>query len=565
MYQYAEKYIQPDRDLLNWEKWVKVREDEILAIGQKIQRQPIDMVMNLHEKAREKNEMKSILQDAQVKKPATVRGEPWTLPARLKQRCYCEPVYEVYRKPEEIGRPRIIEHIGVPQYILEHEKNIHGVSERNKCVRLNNEYQKYKKKREEQFKENIKIIDPHRSVIRELFVKGNRPKPPPKPLPPLPEIKITTVEEFEETFTVYSVRINNTVFIKETSEQHLTSELLKLQDEQWHEPCSSWSYYFNVPKLQVSRAKLFLLNLGTVTLRYCWKKIKEKAPFIPEEVASQVFFFNKNEDILPPGETREVFFTFVSSDIGIYRELWELHFSNVSFFANQNRKFVINLQADTIEDTEKIRQNIDLLKVRINRKAVRKLIRSLLYKALDKATSEEPQMYLYKNYFMESEIFLMKNPVCFYNQSEIMKLKQAYSEMHPGEVWDLSIVTWRKAMMKKDFNERMQYLGISKQSQYVLLKPWQEDDNLLDLKHAAVKLILSRLADQFDQVYADLNLNVDNNYAEVEEEPNDKLLERMIFYIRMRDHLGIAIEHCTGVVRSLDLNRWIHFDFCQLL
>ncbi|XP_013144977.1 PREDICTED: uncharacterized protein LOC106108365 isoform X3 [Papilio polytes] len=251
MDEFAKKYIQPDRDLLNWEKWVKVREDETIAIGQRIQRQPIDMVMNLHEKSRENKEIKSILQDAQVKEPATFRGEPWTLPTRLKQRCYCEPVYEVYQKPEEIGQPRIIEHIGVPQYILEHEKNVHGVSERNKCVRLNNEYQKYKKKREEQFKEKIKIIDPHRSDISELFVKGNRPKPPSKPLPSLPDIKITTVEESEETFKVYSVRINNTVFIKETAERHLTSKLLKLQNEKWHEPCSSWSYYFNVPKCRI--------------------------------------------------------------------------------------------------------------------------------------------------------------------------------------------------------------------------------------------------------------------------------------------------------------------------
>ncbi|XP_013144976.1 PREDICTED: uncharacterized protein LOC106108365 isoform X2 [Papilio polytes] len=514
MDEFAKKYIQPDRDLLNWEKWVKVREDETIAIGQRIQRQPIDMVMNLHEKSRENKEIKSILQDAQVKEPATFRGEPWTLPTRLKQRCYCEPVYEVYQKPEEIGQPRIIEHIGVPQYILEHEKNVHGVSERNKCVRLNNEYQKYKKKREEQFKEKIKIIDPHRSDISELFVKGNRPKPPSKPLPSLPDIKITTVEESEETFKVYSVRINNTVFIKETAERHLTSKLLKLQNEKWHEPCSSWSYYFNVPKCRVGRAKLFLQNLGTVTLRYCWKKIRQQTPFIEEELM------------------------------------------------NLSQRLVINLQADTIENTEKIRRRVDILKVRLNRKAIRKLIRGLLYNVVIKVTSVEPQIYPYQKYLLESDIFLMKNPVCYYNQSEVMKLKEIYSEMQPGKVWDLSIATWRKAMMKKDFIERMQYFGKLKQSQNILLTPWLEDENR-NPKHVAVKLILSKLADKFDKVYDALNHNKVSNDTEVKKMPEDKLLQHMIFYIRMRDHIGIAIEHCAGVVRSLDLERWIHFDFCQ--
>ncbi|KPJ06003.1 MYCBP-associated protein [Papilio machaon] len=563
MNQFAKKYIQPDRDLLNWEKWVKVREEEILTIGQRIQRPPIDMVMNLHEKVREDKEMKSMLQDAQVKERATVRGEPWEQPVRLKQRCYCEPVYEAHRKPEDIGRPRIIEHIGVPRFILENEKNVHGISERDKCVRLNKEYQKYKQKREDQYKEKIKKMDPYRSDISELFVKGNRPKPPSKPLPPLPEIKISTVDEYEETFTVHAVRINNTVFVKESAEQHLMSELHNMQEEKWHESCTSWSYYFNVPKSRVGRAKLFLQNLGTVTLRYCWKKIRQQTPFIQEEVTSQVFFFNKNEDILSPGQTREVYFTFVSCDIGLYRELWELSFCNVSFFENLTQKFVINLQADTIEDTEKIRRKVDILKVRLNRKAIRKLIRGLLNYVFNKVTSVEPQIYPYQKFLLESEIFLMKNPVCFYHQSEVMKLKESYSQMKPGEVWDLSIASWRKAMMKKDFVERMQYFGMLKQSQNILLKPWQEDESLLALKHSAVKLILSRLADKFDQVYADLNLNSNGNDTEVEEDSDDKLLERMIFYIRMRDHVGMAVEYCAGVVRSLDLNRWIPFDFCQ--
>ncbi|XP_068631419.1 uncharacterized protein [Battus philenor] len=568
-------YIEPDRDLMNWEKWIQIREDELVNIGQKIGRQPIDMVMNLHERVREDKEWKTVLENAHIEKKATLRGALWDQPERLKQKCYCEPVYEIHRKPEDIGQPGIIEHIGVPQYILENEKGVHGTSERNKCVLLNKKFQDYKESQENKLKDKIKLIDPYRSEISELFVKGNKPKPPPPPLPILPEIVISTACECEETYSVCAVRINNTILIKDLSKPHLTNELSKLQQEKWHESCSTWSYYFNVPKNRVGRAKLFLQNLGTVTLRYCWKKIKEQIPFIPEEITNQVFFFNKNEDILSPGQSREVYFTFISNDIGLYRESWEISFFNVSFCATQCKMLVINLQADTVEDVESIRRKIDILKVRINRKAVRKLIKDMLNDAFEKATTVEPHIYPYKKLLLESELFIMKNPVCFYHQTEVMKLKQVYTEMMPDETWDLSMSTWRDAMMKKDFDDRMRYFDILKQSYRELLKPWNEGESHLIQKQSAVKYILSKLADKFDLVYFEL-INEGKDKDQSTEEPETatgskssiavntdlQLLTRLVFHMRMREHVKNAIETCAGVMGSLDLNRWIHFDFC---
>lgn len=155
-----QSYVEPDRDLLNWEKWIEIRKEEITDIGRRTNRAPVDMIMNLSERVREDKEWKAVLQNAQIDKKATVRGSLWERPERLKQRCYYDPVYEVHRTREDIGRPRIVEHIGVPLHILENEKGIQGVSGRMKCMRLDKQFIKYKERREEELQEEIKKIDP---------------------------------------------------------------------------------------------------------------------------------------------------------------------------------------------------------------------------------------------------------------------------------------------------------------------------------------------------------------------------------------------------------------------
>lgn len=415
-----------------------------------------------------------------------------------------------------------------------------------------------------------------RAEVCELFIKGNKPKMATRTLPVLPEILITPTTDYysEELSAIYAVRINNTVFIKESSARSLR-HLKQMQEEKWHEACSSWLYYFNVPVKRVGRAKLFLQNLGTTSLRYCWKKIKEQIHFVSDDDLNQVFYFNKNEDVLSPGQSRDVYFTFVSSTVGIYNESWELGFVNVSFLDNLSKKLTVNLQADTVQDMETIRKKIDIVKVRLNRKAVRKLIKTLLNNAVETATRVEPQVCPYKQLLLESELFIMKNPICYYYQTEVMKLKDFYSEMMPGEIWDLSITAWRDVMMKKDFDDRMKYYNVLKQSYAELMKPWNETRDHLWLKHVSVKLILSQLANKFDEIYVELIDVIDDlkPFDRLSEIPSGfktpvhskiQTMVHMIFYMRMYDQIKMAIEACTGIVSSIDANRWIKFDFCQV-
>lgn len=408
--------------------------------------------------------------------------------------------------------------------------------------------------------------------MQDLIVIGSRPKPPPIKFPSLPKITFSSNDEPSEDVlsTVYAVRINDRIFYNKISNQTL-DHLKKMQNDYGHEKCDSCSYYFNCPVCRVGRSKLYLQNLGTVTLRYCWKKIKG---INTDESQQQVFFFNKNENVIYPGQMQEVFFTFMSKEVGIYEESWELIFMNVSFFDSLEKNIIFNFYADSVENLAKIKRKTQKLENFIYANVLTNIARDLIGEIINKATSIKPQIYPYEKLFVEADLFVMKNPICFYHQTEVMKMKEMYAEMVPGEIWDLSINSWRAAMISKGFDERMKYFDNLRRSHRELLKPWYEENDLATQKHKAVYQMLGQLSDQFDKEYDRIPEMFNNISREPRESntslKNEKLLlyaksavVRNIFYLRIYEHLGTAIELCAGLLSSLDLNRWIQFDFCR--
>ncbi|XP_031767615.2 MYCBP-associated protein-like [Galleria mellonella] len=575
---FVKDHIDPDHELLVWEKWIRIRKEETKRLGERTNRPPVDLTMNLLEKVREDKERKVVLEHAQVEKKPTVRNNLWEQPVRLKQKCYCNPVYEVHRTQVELGHPSVIEHVGVPDYIQFNEKGLTGVSKRKTCNQLDEDYVNYRMKREKELVHKIEKIDPFRPDVSKLIIKGSKPVPPPKKILPIPSISVVPSLVSENiTCSIYAVRINNTVIFKYIPGQNVEI-IQKMQRESWHEPCTSWTYYFNVPLKRAGRSKLFLENLGTVALRYSWKKIKRSIPFIPEDFHTPVFFFNKNEDVLSPGQSKQLSFTFVSDKVGIYSEIWELSFCNICFFDTLADKLIINLHGDSVENIVNIKRKIETLKNRINRKAINNIVMDLLEDIVHKATITEPQIYPYKKNILESEIFNMKNPTCFYHQTEVNKMKDMYTEMVPGELWDLSISNWRQKMMEKAYDERIKYYELLRKSHMELLKPWNEGEDLITHKYRATKLLLGKMVDSFDLSYKRV-LDMINYKKEIPEqsEPSESYhriesltvdphtinIIRNVFYIYAYEHVSTAIETVVGILSSLDLNKWIEFDFCR--
>lgn len=416
-----------------------------------------------------------------------------------------------------------------------------------------------------------------RPSCSQLMIRGRKPKTPPQKMPLLPEIRVTEYQVTEDILcTVYAIRINNTIICKDIPGQTLT-HLQKMKQQDWHEACSNWSYYFNTPAQRAGRSKMYLENLGTVALRYCWKKIKKPLPFIPEEIFKQVFFFNKNEDVISPGQKKQIFFTFISSKPGIFSECWELSFVNICFFDSLAEKIYFYMYGDATENIELLIGKNEVLKVRIEKQSQYSMVISILEECFITATSVKPQQYPYKHLFLEAELFVMKNPICFYHQTEVKEMKKLFTEMVPKTHWDLSLSTWRQAMISLVYEDRMKYFDLLKKSHKDLLKPWYEGETLTKVKYRTVLSLLGRMADKFDKAYQRLLDIYCTGSAEedaqtpgsdsivVKSNPKIDQLIYNIFYISAYDIVVTTIEECAGILSSLDLNRWIEFDFCQLM
>lgn len=405
-----------------------------------------------------------------------------------------------------------------------------------------------------------------------MVVIGKRPQTPPPKIPPLPPVIITESPDFpgDPLSGVYALRVNNTIIYKKNIGQSVP-HITKMQQESWHESCHTWTYYFNTPVRKMARSKLFLQNMGTVSLRYCWKRIKRPVPFIPEDAYEQKFFFCKNEDVLSPGQRQEKYFTFISDRPGIYNETWELAIVNINMFDSVTDKLLVDLVGDSVEKVKKITRKIEKLQTRIDKKAAKAMIQHWLRDIIIDVTTVKVEQYPYKNFLLEAELFTIKNPVCFYHQSEVQKLKEAYNEMTERK-WDLSIGTWREAMMSKEFDERMTYFDILKTSHNkVLLKPLFEGDELLKEKYRIVNLLMGILLEKFyDEHMQTAEYNGSSSVTSTTEFvspfPDTELTPYTvmnIFYVRMYEHMTVFIETIAGVLSSLDLNRWIDFDFCN--
>lgn len=399
---------------------------------------------------------------------------------------------------------------------------------------------------------------------------------------------------------VYALRINDTIFKTDNTPQESQIYFEELKNITYQKNALNWMYYFNVPVKRIGRGKLIFQNLGTVTIKYCFERSQNTEnytllPIYSHNRCEQKFFFKFGEDIVTPGQIKEINITYFSNTPGIYEESCDLKILNVDFFKSPNEKVVINFVGETVEDIERLNKNIHVLKDKINTKADYLMIFNLLQEVITKAIIIKPKMYPYKDYFLESDLFVTINPEHYYHQTKVEKLKEIFIQM-TGDEWDLSIRSWRDAVVAKEFNERMIYYDILKQANRDLLKPWFDNsDHLSQQKHWMVELLMNNLIDKFyderirlteayqtDELIQESKENFFESSVAVSpaeyvnrshsESSNFSKYSRItlfkddvalsVFYLHMYEYLAKTIETCAGVLSSLDLNRNVDYNTC---
>lgn len=403
---------------------------------------------------------------------------------------------------------------------------------------------------------------------------------------------------------VYALRINDSIFKTDNTSQESQIFFEELENKNCHKKALNWTYYFNVPVKKVGRDKLILKNLGSVTIKYCFERLQNTEnntvlPIYSHNRCEQKFFFKRTEDMVTPGQIKEINITYFSNVPGIYEESFDFKILNVDFFKSTNEKVIINLIGETIEDLEKRNKNIHDLKEKINIKACYSMVFNLLQEAISKAIIIKPEIYPYRDYFLEADLFVTINPDHYYHQTKVQKLKDMFMVM-TGDEWDLSIRSWRDAVVAKEFNERMFYYDALKQASRDLLKPWYDNlDDLPKQKHRMVKLLMNKLIDKFyderirlteayetDELIQDSKENffdssvaaspveyINRSHSESSNFSKSSCITTSlkddvvltVFYLLMYEHLVDTIETCAGVLSSLDLNRYVDYNTCPTI
>lgn len=412
-------------------------------------------------------------------------------------------------------------------------------------------------------------------------------------------------DHYNETMGgIYSLRINDTIFKTDSMPQESQIFFEQFENKSCYKNALTWTYYFNVPVKEIGRGKLILQNLGSVSIKYCFEKSLATKNFtvLPSSshsLCEQKFFFKSNEDMVTPGQVKEINFTYFSNTPGIYEESWYLKILNVHFFKSSHEKVIINLVGETVEDVEKLNKNIQDLKEKINVKADYLMVFNILQEVITKTIITKPEIYPYKDYFLEADLFVITNPDHYYHQTKVQNLKHFFTEM-TGDEWDLSIRSWRDAVVAKEFDERLIYYDVLKQANCELLKPWTDNlDNLPKQKHRVVELLMNNLIDKFydertrlteayekDELIQESEENFFDSSVAVSpaEYINRSHSERSnfskssctttsfkddvvlsVFYLHMYEYLAETIEMCAGVLSSLDLNRHVDYSTCPAL
>lgn len=193
---------------------------------------------------------------------------------------------------------------------------------------------------------------------------------------------------------------------------------------------------------------LQLVNDGTTTVYYDWKKIAKVNPF--EGCATpkvQRFYFNTSSGVLLPGESLKFPFVFKSPNAGIFSETWQLD-TRPTLCGGASLQ--VTLRGVALQEDKNKRQRNEI-EQELFRKQAEMSIRRILDDVVDGVRTPERARSPIDAYITDEERFERHNPGMHYSNEVVSRLHQLYKEQFPEEErddkkWDLSV-----SEMKQEF------------------------------------------------------------------------------------------------------------------
>ncbi|BFZ25781.1 hypothetical protein BsWGS_28820 [Bradybaena similaris] len=199
---------------------------------------------------------------------------------------------------------------------------------------------------------------------------------------------------------------------------------------------------------------LELINDGTTTIYYDWKKITKENPFGNVPSMTQRFYFNNSCDVILPGNTLKFPFIFKSTNAGVFTEQWKFETRPVLC---GGAAIVVTLRGVALQ-RDKFKAQREELEKELHKKQAKQVVSHLLYALVNGIRTPERPSSPVDAYITEEEIFARNNPGLTYNHDLVTQLKVIYGQLFDEEiraenVWSLSIDDLQESILQLNDEE----------------------------------------------------------------------------------------------------------------
>lgn len=480
-----------DRRLKNWKKWLIERE----KIGRRIEsitgRTNIDQIINSGEKVRSLIELKNLMEYASIPVPVIpdkYRGGPefWKVPESLPKHGDIRlPDITTVPTKKDLNLPPDLTYVDVPE-LIEEEKGLRGISSKEKTWERN----LYYKRREQELRDEIKLLMPKKPETKELLIRGKKTFVEPKQQPKVPVITITSpVDERPDDLDL-------SIILKIQDR-----EIVQNSNDRSNEKPYEWDLIFRGRIDERSEQKIIFENKGNTVIHYRWRDSSFQPNFQSFRKHDSPFHFNKTDGIVLQGTIAELKIWYLPRSSNVFTESWRLFTDPI--ICNSPLIFRFWGCADERED-EKGSSCYDISRIDLylNRCIKDSIIREILETIMADIDYRKPIEPAYGSLFLEDEVFRAKNPYHFYHRNITLELHKLYHEVtadQPAVPWNLSLNDLRTILLliKRPERRRQMLLRFSDLFKECL-KPPLISTFVNDKKYTAVYNILCSFANCFE-------------------------------------------------------------------
>ncbi|XP_076166652.1 MYCBP-associated protein [Ptiloglossa arizonensis] len=427
--------------LVNWRKWLANRQKQYKRIESYTGRHRTDQLLNSCEKIRPFVEMKNIMYYASIPVPVTpdkFRGGPefWRTPQKLPNRDPCLPDITITPSKQELNVLPELTFVDLPE-LIEKEKDLVGL--RSKVPLW--ERSPYLMKRKRELSNEIKLLVPKEPETRDLVIVGHDFVSKKRES----RLSLVTIFDTEEDNECDRSTPRDQTVILSIQDRDVIWQPLALKDDEV-QPIE-WNLFFSGQVEQRIEKEIVFENKGNRVIVYEWRNASIRLKTIPSRRRPGPFFFNKTKGVILLRQIVKLTVCYRPRIPGIFSELWRLKTDPVlcpSPLIIRLSGCAKNVDITTVNDP------VSMIDGYLDRCIRDVTIREIIEDILENVHSVKPPEPFYGSLFLESDVFAIKNPLCFYYPSLVLDLHKIYQnatnqyEKH----WNLSLEDLRETLLR---------------------------------------------------------------------------------------------------------------------